>query len=150
MSSARRTSTSRCSYCDTDSVYYETWPGAWEPNTGTMLGDWEAEFDLLQYITEWAALAPKTLAYKTNTGAYGVKSKGMTLNKRNYESVNFNTYKEMVHQQRETLVGDQMLFSKSKRGIVTKHTDKVLTMDRARFKREIMPDGTTRPWRAVS
>jgi hypothetical protein len=52
----------------------------------------------------------------------------------------------MVLQQRKTLVGDQMLFSKSKRGMVTKHTAKVLTMDRERFKRRIMPDGSTRPW----
>jgi hypothetical protein len=42
--------------------------------------------------------------------------------------------------------GDQMVFSKSKRGMVTKHTAKVLTMDRERFKRQIMPDGSTRAW----
>ena len=60
--------------------------------------------------------------------------------------VNFDTYTEMVLKQREALVGDQMLFSKSKRGMVTKHTAKILTMDRDRFKRRIMPDGSTRAW----
>ena len=111
-----------------------------------MLGMWEPEFEDDTHWVEMAALAPKTYAYRTNKGAYSVKSKGMTLNKRNYDVVNFDTYTEMVLKQRETLVGDQMLFSKSKRGMVTKHTEKVLTMDRDRFKRRIMPDGSTRAW----
>jgi hypothetical protein len=101
----------RMVYGDTDSVYYETWPGAWEPETGTMLGMWEPEFEDGTHWVEMAAIAPKTYAYRTNKGAYSVKSKGMTLNKRNYDVVNFGTYKEMVMQQRKTLVGDQMVFA---------------------------------------
>lgn len=137
----------RALYCDTDSVIYESCPGEYEPTSGEMLGQWEDELDRRkgEVITDFAAWAPKAYSYRTNTGGVCVKSKGVTLNKINYEKVNHESYVDMAKGNIKQLTADQLLFKKTKRGMLTANTNKVIRM--TAFKREVNEDGSTSPFR---
>lgn len=135
----------RVRYCDTDSCIYERREGEYEPPSGKMLGEWEDELSTGECMTDYAAWAPKAYSYKTNTGGVCVKSKGVTLNKINYEKVNHDSYVDMAKGNVKQLTAGQLLFKKTKRGMLTTNTNKVIRM--TAFKREVHADGSTSPFR---
>ena len=104
---------SQVCYCDTDSVifiYDETNPDHKNPyihetpdglEFGKGLGQWEDEFDGVDYIIELVIAGAKSYAFET---AYGctkkgkvvVKQKGITLDRANDNVVNLDTLRKMV------------------------------------------------------
>ena len=72
---------SRVLYTDTDSVIYVSRPGDWEPQLGTVLGEWNNELgEGESHIVSFISLGPKTYAYETNTGRIEMKIKSITQN----------------------------------------------------------------------
>ena len=58
----------RALYTDTDSVIYVSRPRDWEPQLGTVLGEWNNELEEGEsHIVSFASLGPKTYAYKTES-----------------------------------------------------------------------------------
>lgn len=85
----------RVLYFDTDSVIYVSKDGEWEPLTGSYLGELTDELDGT-YITTFVSGRPKNYAYETNTGKTVCKVRGITLNYRTQQHVNFDVMSEMV------------------------------------------------------
>ena len=71
----------RVLYTDTDSVIYVSKPGDWEPELGTVLGEWDNQLEADEdHIVSFVSLGPKTYAYETNTGRTEMKIKSITQN----------------------------------------------------------------------
>ncbi|XP_041485956.1 uncharacterized protein LOC121432163 [Lytechinus variegatus] len=88
----------RVLYYDTDSIIYierAHVPDEWCPPLGDYLGDLTDELDG-KYIRSFISGGPKNYAYKLNTGETTCKVKGITLNYRNSQVINFDTMKQMV------------------------------------------------------
>jgi len=88
-------------YCDTDSVIYID-DGTIPLTTGKHLGDLTDELKEGDYIIEFVSTGPKSYAYKTNDGNICCKIKGVTLNYKNSQKVNFESVKELVRNKRYT------------------------------------------------
>ena len=68
-------------YTGTDSVIYVSGRGDWEPQLGTVLGEWNNEMeDGESHIVSFISLGPKTYAYETDTGRIEMKIKSITQN----------------------------------------------------------------------
>ena len=86
----------RVLYFDTDSVIYVSKEGDWEPLTGSYLGELTDELDG-DHITTFVSGGPKNYAYETNRGKTACKVRGITLNFRTQNKVNFNVLCDMVY-----------------------------------------------------
>ena len=135
----------RVLYCDTDSIIYEYREGEYNVTEGNLLGQWEAETETP--IIEFAALGPKSYAYKCmDPNEYDTKCKGVTLNYSNSQKFNFDTLKDLVFGEVDSITTHNMEFVKDKKlGQIRTVYDvaKVITFDKSRFKRTINPDFTT-------
>ncbi|CAB4017685.1 DNA polymerase, partial [Paramuricea clavata] len=85
----------RVLYFDTDSVIYVSKEDEWEPPTGSYLGQLTDELDG-GYITTFVSGGPKNYAYETSTDKTVCKVRGITLNYRTAQKVNFNLMCDMV------------------------------------------------------
>jgi hypothetical protein len=85
----------RVLYFDTDSVIYVSKEGEWEPPTGSYLGELTDELDGA-HITTFVSGGPKNYAYETSTDKTVCKVRGITLNYRTQQHVNFDVMSDMV------------------------------------------------------
>ena len=86
----------RVLYYDTDSVIYVSREGEWEPEIGDYLGQLTSETGD-KHITTFVSGGPKNYAYELNDGSGTCcKVRGITLNYRNSQMINFNTMSLMV------------------------------------------------------
>lgn len=85
----------RVLYFDTDSIIYVSKEGDWEPSTGSYLGELTDELDG-NHITTFVSGGPKNYSYQTNNGKTVCKVRGITLNYRTQQDVNFNVMSNMV------------------------------------------------------
>ncbi|XP_072033428.1 uncharacterized protein [Amphiura filiformis] len=88
----------RAMYQDTDSVIFLTRPGEWEPPIGDYLGHLTDEVDPKDgnHISTFVTGGCKNYVYKLDTGKTVMKVRGITLNVRNSEMVNYSTLERMV------------------------------------------------------
>ena len=140
----------RALYADTDSVVYTSSPGEWKPELGDYLGDLTDEVHDNRII-EFVTGGPKNYAYKIarpdkdgNTTI--CKVRGITLNYKNFLTMNFDTIKDMVINNRDDIktVKDDFKITRDHKRLLTVHQDKDyrLVFD----KRIIMQDNSTRPY----
>lgn len=85
----------RVLYFDTDSIVYVEREGEWSPPLGDYLGELTDELNG-HHITTFVSGGPKNYAYQTEDGKTVCKVRGITLNCRSSQVVNFDTVKEMV------------------------------------------------------
>ena len=85
----------RVLYFDTDSVIYVSKDGEWEPPTGSYLGDLTDELEG-GHITTIVSGGPKNYAYETNTSKTVSKVRGITLNYKTVQKVNFHVMCDMI------------------------------------------------------
>ena len=85
----------RVLYFDTDSVIYVSKEGDCEPPTGSYLGELTDELDG-NHITTFVSGGPKNYSYKMNMGKTMCKVRGITLNYRTQQDVNFEVMANMV------------------------------------------------------
>jgi len=71
----------RVLYFDTDSVIYVSREGDWEPERGSVLGEWDNQLEAGEsHIVSFMSLGPKTYSYVTDTGRVEMKIKSITQN----------------------------------------------------------------------
>ena len=80
-----------CAYYDTDSCVILTKPGDSKPVLGDYLGQLTDELEPGEFIQTWVSGGCKNYAYKTNLGRTVTKVRGITLNHRNSQRINFDT-----------------------------------------------------------
>ena len=88
----------RVLYYDTDSIIYVERghiPDEWSPPLGDYLGDLTDELDG-RYIVTFVAGGPKSYAYQLNDGSTVCKIRGITLNYKNSQVLNYNVLNRMV------------------------------------------------------
>ena len=85
----------RVLYFDTDSIIYVSREGEFDPPLGAFLGDLTDELDG-HHITTFVSGGPKNYAYQLEDGSSSMKVRGITLNCRSTQIVNFETLKHMV------------------------------------------------------
>ena len=75
--------------------------GDWNPGLGDFLGEWTDELGPECFIQEFVSGGPKNYAYKMQKPSGEIKTvckvRGITLNHKNAQTVNFETLKNMVH-----------------------------------------------------
>jgi hypothetical protein len=136
----------RVCYCDTDSIIYEYDESKYNVKTGKLLGDWEAEGEEDHIITEFCGIAPKAYSYKLKgEKSYEIKSKGIRMTEENKRLVTFDSYKNLIDNQKIIKV-DKMDFKKTKKGIQTIHSKKDIAFDPKQFKRQIINKYETLPY----
>ncbi|XP_032241520.2 uncharacterized protein LOC116620088 [Nematostella vectensis] len=86
----------RCLYHDTDSVIFTQRPGEWEPPLGDHLGELTSELAGGDFIDHFASTGPKSYGYTTYSGKTECKVKGLHLNLRTSEKVNFGTMLDLL------------------------------------------------------
>ncbi|XP_072048507.1 uncharacterized protein [Amphiura filiformis] len=88
----------RAMYQDTDSVIFLSRKGDWEPPIGDYLGHLTDEVDPKDgnHISTFVTGGCKNYVYKLDTGKTVMKVRGITLNVRNSELVNYSTLERMV------------------------------------------------------
>ncbi len=91
----QKVGTNNVIYADTDSIIYKYQKGNNPVKTDSCFGGMTDELDDT-YITEIAAMAPKTYSYKTSDGKVVVKAKGFTLNKNTSIDINFDSMKNTI------------------------------------------------------
>lgn len=107
----------RVLYFDTDSIFFISRPGEYEPKLGDFLGEFTNEInpDEGEFIQEFVSAGPKNYSYRLNTGVTHCTVKGFTLNYQASQKINFETMKRIVqHQQGEKIAVDQLKFSRNK------------------------------------
>ena len=85
----------RVLYYDTNSVIYTSKPGEEDPETGVYLGELTDELDG-DYITTFVSGGPKNYAYELSSSKTCCKIRGISLNYKTLETVNFNVMRDMV------------------------------------------------------
>lgn len=85
-------------YLDTDSVVYISSPGEWDPPTGDYLGNLTNEISPKDgnFIRSFVTGGPQNYAYTLDTGKTVCKVRGITLNYKNAQIVNYDTLYQMV------------------------------------------------------
>jgi hypothetical protein len=86
----------RTLYFDTDSVLFIEKEGENILSTGDLLGELTDELPRATHITNFASSGPKSYTYKRSDGALTVKLKGITLNHKNSQVVNYNSVRDVV------------------------------------------------------
>ena len=78
----------QCLYMDTDSVFFCTEDGLYEPKLGNYLGDLTNEISLSKgnFITDMVALAEKCFAYRTDKGQSHALCKGISFDHNIFEN----------------------------------------------------------------
>ena len=76
-------------------MIYVSKDGEWEPPTGPYLGELTDELEG-GHITTFVSGGPKSYAYETNTSKTVCKVRGITLNYRTVQKVNFNVMCDMI------------------------------------------------------
>ena len=111
----------RFTFIFTDSVIFTTQSGEWEPETGDYLGQQTDEIDPKDgnYIASFVSGGCKNYSMKLDTGKVTTKVKGITLNHRNANLVNYDTLCRMV----QNLNSDEPPLS------VTVHEPRKITRD---------------------
>lgn len=130
----------RVVYCDTDSIIFKWYPedfGLYNvPENTNLLGGWTREDpEEKGGIVEFAAIGPKTYAYKYADGSYSsMKTKGVTVGYASENILNFETVKKHVLAQMKFIAEDKEKDLKRKVGsigipqtIFTLHKTEVVT-----------------------
>jgi len=78
-----------------DSIIYVSREGEYEPEIGDYLGELTSETGD-NYITTYVSGGPKNYTYQLDNGKTCCKVRGITLNFRNAQMINFNTISQMV------------------------------------------------------
>ncbi|XP_074645914.1 uncharacterized protein LOC141902174 [Tubulanus polymorphus] len=95
----------RTLYTDTDSIIYTVKPAQWDPPTGNFLGDMTDEladkYGDGAYISEFVSAGPKNYAFRVfsprdNKFSSECKVKGINLNFRNKQIVNFKSMVDII------------------------------------------------------
>ena len=127
-------------YTDTDSIIYLKDDSVDDIPTGNFLGDMtdelEKDYGVGSYITELVALGPKNYSYKVfstkqNEEVVGAcKVRGITLNYRNTQLVNFDSCKELIRgvRSRTTVTNPHRIVRAKNMGVVTRTETKVHRM----------------------
>ena len=89
----------RVCYYDTDSIIYMVKEGEWEPPLGDHLEKLTNELDDNDWIVMFVSAGPKNYAYKTHQGKTCCKVRGITLNFRASDKVNFETMVDLAEKQ---------------------------------------------------
>ena len=111
----------RVLYCDTDSIFYITKPGEYNPNTGTNLGEFTNEIDPEDglYIKEWICNGKKNYAYKTDKNKTHCTVKGFTFNHLTSLVLNFETMKNInLGNHNEKIECEQYAFKRNKKKLL--------------------------------
>ena len=96
-------------YYDTYSIIYKYMPYSDDKEIETFdnrLGYFKDELGECKYINEFVSGGPKNYAYKMNNGETNCKVKGVTLNYKNSEAVNFDSVKYFIL---DNILGSKML-----------------------------------------
>lgn len=143
-------------YFDTDSIIYLKDDRVEDIPTGNFLGDMtdelEKEFGVGSYITELVALGPKNYSYKVfskdqdNEVLGACKVRGITLNHRNAQLINFKSCAELVRgeRRRSTVTNPHSIARTRINNVVTRTECKVHRM--VYDKRVIINDFDTVPF----
>ena len=83
-------------YFDTDSIIFSHRLGELKPLTGDYLSKFTSELKPGDHIVEFAAAGPKNYGYRTKDGKVECKVRGLTLNTRGQEQLNFELLKQNV------------------------------------------------------
>ena len=86
----------RVLYYDTDSVIFVSKPNDPEPQIGPYLGDLTDELGG-DYITTFVSGGPKNYSYRTNTNKVETKVRGITLDCKAKQKVNFDVIRTLVY-----------------------------------------------------
>jgi len=81
-------------YFDTDSVVYSCKPSQADIPLGNYLGDMTNELDVDNYIVDFTSARPKNYGYKTKLGKVCCKVRGLTLNVRSSQQLNYDVMRE--------------------------------------------------------
>ena len=114
-------------YYDTDSIIYKYMPYSDDKEIQTFdnrLGYFKDELGGDKYINEFVSGGPKNYAYKMNTGETNCKVKGVTLNYKNSEAVNFESVRDFIL---NNVLGSEMLGTMFK--------DKHISTEQMQFKK---------------
>jgi hypothetical protein len=95
-------------YTDTDSIIFKAKindEGKYIhlPETGTCLGELSNELKEGEYIEEFACTGPKSYSYRTNKKEEIVRFKGITLNFKNSQRINFEAVKSLVYDKQKVI-----------------------------------------------
>jgi phosphoribosyl-AMP cyclohydrolase len=139
-------------YCDTDSIIFVTKKNednTYEnfPNVGSCLGELTNELKDGQFIEEFVCTGPKSYSYRTNDGQEIVKFKGISLNFKNSERVNFESVKELVFGATECIsLTPQNQFKRLKYDGIIYNADLVKKVKQTFDKRRITDNFNTLPF----
>ena len=134
-------------YHDTDSIIYSVKPGQYEPQLGSNLGELTNEISLAEggYIKEIVSPGPKNYMFIKANGESKSVIKGFSLNKKSKETINFESVKDLLMNDRtKMLKADQLKFTRKNWEITTSVIQKMY-----RFvydKRYIVDNYETRPY----
>ena len=138
----------RVCYYDTDSIIYTVKEGEWEPPLGDHLGELTKELDDNDWIVVFVSAGPKNYAHKTHQGKTCCKVRGITLNFRASEKVNFETMVDLVEKQDGSIITvhnpHTITRDSTERVIVSQPHDKQYKI--VYDKRVIQPDLDTLPY----
>jgi hypothetical protein len=83
---------------DTDSIFFISKPGQYEPKLGNYLGNFTNEIDPVcgDYIDEFVSGGPKNYGYKTNIGYTDCTVKGLNFNFLTSLVINYDVIKQIV------------------------------------------------------
>ncbi|XP_031342339.1 uncharacterized protein LOC116170237 [Photinus pyralis] len=145
----------RVLYYDTDSIIYITSEGQFDPPTGKFLGDLTDELEAEgadSYIEEFVSGGPKNYAYKLWSTAKNCyvnvcKVKGISLNYKNSQIINFEQIKRMVlegDKAEPLLVSSKLMKRTAEHNVLTNDTTKVYRTNST--KRCFATDGSSHPY----
>jgi hypothetical protein len=143
----------RVLYCDTDSIFFTQKPGEYTPDLGDYLGEFTNELDPSEgnYISEFFSAGPKNYCYKTDKGMTHTTVKGFTLNFIGSETVNFDSIKQIVTEDKSRVLNvEQNLFIRDKNDW-TIRTEKANKQYRFVYDKRVLKDDlTTLPYGHVN
>ena len=107
----------RVLYFDTDSIIYVSKDGEYDPPLGDYLGEFTDELKKkgASHIVEFISAGRKNYAYKLDNGKTSCTVKGFTLNHLSSLSINFESIKNLVLNERNKKIQvDQLKFTRNK------------------------------------